>query len=143
MYHAAAPSGPVVLLLLDLETTGTAVGSCRIVELAAAQAFDHPGLPGACFAAVVRAPDEVLQSQEARAAAAVHGIADDEIKSSHVFPVVWARFLDFLGRLQNDYVEDDNSDSERDHVGPPRVPDAPPAILVAAHNGYTLFMLFA
>jgi len=68
MYHAAAPSGPVVLLLLDLETTGTSVGSCRIVELAATQAFDHPGLPGACFAAVVRAPDEVLQSQEARAA---------------------------------------------------------------------------
>ena len=67
MYHTAASSGPLVLLLIDLETTGTSVGCC-IVELAAAQAVNHLGSSGACFAQVVRAPDEVLRSQEAQAA---------------------------------------------------------------------------
>ena len=62
MYHTAAPTGPLVLLLLDLETTGTAVGVCRIVELAAVQAVDCLGCSGACFAQVVCAPEEVLRS---------------------------------------------------------------------------------
>ena len=60
MHHAVSPKGTFVLLFLDLETTGTSVGRCRIVELAAAQAFDHLGLPGACFVEVVRVPSEVL-----------------------------------------------------------------------------------
>ena len=32
MHYPAVPTGPIVLLLLDLETTGTDVGRCRIVE---------------------------------------------------------------------------------------------------------------
>ena len=82
MYCPAVPMGPLVLLLLDLETTGTDVSRCRIVELAAAQAVDHRGLPGACFAQVVQVPDDVLQGKEAQAAATIHGIADDEISMS-------------------------------------------------------------
>ena len=115
MYHAVSPTGPLVLLLIDLETTGTSVGSCRIVELAAAQAFDQPSLPGACFAEVVRVPCEVLRSSEARAAAAaaVHGITNHEIEASSTFPIVWSRFLDFAERILNDYVQE-NSDSEQD-----------------------------
>jgi hypothetical protein len=62
MHYPAVPTGPIVLLLLDLETTGTDVGRCRIVEIAAAQAVDHPGLPGACFGQVVRVPDEILRA---------------------------------------------------------------------------------
>ena len=69
--------GPFVLLLLDLETTGTDVGRCRIVEIAATQTVDHPGKPGACFAQVVKVPDEILSAPEARAASAVHGISDE------------------------------------------------------------------
>ena len=78
MHIPAAPMGPVVLVLLDLETTGIDVGRCRIVEIAAATAVDHPGKPGACFAQIVKAPDEILSSPEARAASAVHGISDEE-----------------------------------------------------------------
>ena len=80
-----SPKGAFVLLFLDLETTGTSVGRCRVVELAAAQAFDQPGLPGACFAEVVRVPSEVLQSPEAQAAAVVHGISNHDIETSQTF----------------------------------------------------------
>ena len=111
------------------------VGHCRIVEIAATQAADRLGLPGACFAQVVRVPDEVLRGQEAQAAAAIHGIPNHEIETSHTFPIVWERFLDFVERILNDYVQDD-SDSEHGQSGPPRMPDEPPALLVAAHNGY-------
>jgi len=137
MHYPAVPTGPLVLLLLDLETTGTDVSRCRIVEIAAAQAVDHPGLPGACFAQVVQVPSEILRAPEARAASAVHGIGDDEIATSHAFPIVWERFLDFVERILNNYVQDD-SDSEHEQSGPPRIPDEPPALLVAAHNGYMM-----
>ena len=138
MYHAAAPTGPLVLLLLDLETTGTSVGQCRIVELAAAQAVDCLGCPGACFAQVVRAPAEVLRSQEAEAAAAVHGIPNHEIETSHSFPVVWERFLAFVERVLNDYVQDDSESELEECGGIPRMPDEPPTLLLAAHNGYAV-----
>ena len=138
MHYPAVPTGPIVLLLLDLETTGTDVGRCRIIEIAAAQAVDRPGLPGACFGQVVRVPDEILRAPEAQAASAIHGIAEAEITTSHAFPIVWARFLDFVERILNDYIQDDTSDSDHEEPGPPRMPDEPPALLVAAHNGYVV-----
>ena len=101
------------MLLIDLETTGTDVGRCRIVEIAAAQAVDHPGKPGTCFAQVVKVPDEILSSPEARAASAVHGISDEEISTSHAFPTVWERFLGFVEGTLNDYVTEENSESDR------------------------------
>ena len=134
-YFPAVPMGPLVILLIDLETTGTSVGHCRIVELAAAQAFDPAELPGACFAQVVRVPAEVLQKPEAQAAAAVHRISEIEIETSRSFPSVWAMFLDFVERLLNDCVQDD-SDSEQDQSVPTRMPDEPPVLVLAAHNGY-------
>ncbi len=60
------------------------------------------------------------------------------IETSHTFPLVWERFLNFVDRTRNDYVKDD-SDSEQDQVGPPRIPDEPPIVIMAAHNGYDLF----
>ena len=135
MHFPAAPMGPFVLLLLDLETTGTDVGRCRVVEIAAAQAVDHPGKPGACFAQVVKVPDEILSAPEARAASAVHGISDEEISTSHTFPTVWERFLGFVERTLNDYVHEEDSDSDHGQPGLPRMPDEPPALLLAAHNG--------
>ena len=65
MHFPVVPSGHLVLLMLDLETTGTDVGRCRIVELAATQASDDGELPGACFAQVVKVPDEILRSPAA------------------------------------------------------------------------------
>ena len=52
--HAPAiVSGHLLLFFLDLETTGTDVSNCRIVELAVAQAHDSDHLPAASFAQVV------------------------------------------------------------------------------------------
>ena len=135
MYTPCVPVGPVVLFFVDLETTGTDVSRCRIVEIAAAHAVHHLGSPGACFAQVVKVPDEILRTPDAQAASAVHGISDAEISTSQTFPVAWKRFLGFVERVLNDYVEDD-SDSEDGRQGPPRMPDEPPALVLAAHNGY-------
>ena len=61
------------------ETTGVDVSRDRIVELAATQGHDLAHLPGASFSQVVRVPEEIQQSASAQAAAAVHGITDEEI----------------------------------------------------------------
>ena len=68
--HAPATVlGPMLLFFLDLETTGTDVSTCRIVELAVAQAHDLDHLPAASFAQVVSIPHDILHSPAARAAA--------------------------------------------------------------------------
>ena len=132
MHIPVVPSGHLVLLMLDLETTGTDVGRCRIVEIAAAQAVDHPGKPGTCFAQVVKVPDEILSSAEARAASAVHGISDEEISTSRNFPTVWERFLGFVERILNDYVIEEASESDHEESGLPRMPDEPRMVIRAA-----------
>ena len=134
VYTPAVTSKPLVLILIDCETTGTDISQCRIVELAATQAFDHTGLPGASFAQVVRVDDEILRTPSALAASAVHGISDDEILASPPFVTVWERFLEFVDSLLNNCVRDnDDSDNE---PGLPQIPDEPPTLLAAAHNGY-------
>ena len=94
------------------------------------------GLPGACFAQVVKVPDEILRTPTAEAASAVHGIDSSEIAESHTFPTVWARFLEFVERCLNDHVQEDGESASDEEPAPPRMPDEPPALLVAAHNGY-------
>ena len=135
-HFPAVATGPLVLLMLDLETTGVDVSRCRIVEIAATQAVGRMGLPGACFAQVVKVPDEILRTPAGIAASAVHGIDSSEIAESHTFPTVWARFLEFVERCLNDYVQDDGESASDEEPAPPRMPDEPPALLVAAHNGY-------
>ena len=51
----------------------------------------------------MRVPEEIRQSASAQAAAAVHGIADDEIALGAAFPTSWARFLAFVD-LNNLYL---------------------------------------
>ena len=133
--HAPAEvSGPVVLLFLDLETTGTDVSSCRIVELAVAQAHDSDHLPAASFAQVVSVPAAILNSTSARAAAAIHGISDDEIGIGPAFPVVWERFLWFVEQVANNAVQEDDDSEDEDCCLRP--PDEIVQIVLAAHNGY-------
>jgi hypothetical protein len=132
----AVATGPLVLLMLDLETTGVDVSRCRIVEIAATQAVGRLGLPGACFAQVVKVPDEILRTPAGIAASAVHGIDSSEIAESHTFPTVWARFLEFVERCLNDHVQEDAESASDEELAPARMPDEPPTLLVAAHNGY-------
>ena len=129
----AIVSGALCLIYLDLETTGTSVAECRIVELAAAQALDTH-LPGASFAQVVNVPSQIVSAPGAREAAAVHGISDEEISIGPPFPVVWERFLWFVEQVANTAVEEEwESDDE---VHPPRPPDQAIQVALAAHNGY-------
>ena len=72
------------------ETTGIDVSRDRIVELAATQGHDLAHLPGASFSEVVRVPEEIQRSASAQAAAAVHGITDEEIALGSTFPEAWA-----------------------------------------------------
>ena len=75
----AALDGPIVVIYLDLETTGVDVSRDRICELAASQGQESEHTPGAQFAEVVFVPDEIQQSDGARAAAQVHDMPVHEI----------------------------------------------------------------
>ena len=133
--HAPATVlGPTLLFFLDLETTGTDVSSCRIVELAVAQAHDSDHLPAASFAQVVNVPNDILNSPAARAAAVIHGISDDEIGIGPTFPVVWDRFVRFVEQVANNAVQEDTESD--DEVLCPRPPEELVQIVLAAHNGY-------
>ena len=141
VYIPAVTSKPHVLLLIDLETTGTDISQCRIVELAATQVCDRMASTGACFGHLVHVDGEILKTPTALAAAAVHGISDEEILASPPFTTVWQRFLDFVESLSNNHIDDSDGhdDSEEEEPRPPRPPEEPPFVLVAAHNGYMCF----
>jgi len=62
-------AGPVVVIYLDLETTGVDVSRDRVVEIAATQGFDSPHMPGASYAEVAYVPEEILGTAGAQAAA--------------------------------------------------------------------------
>ena len=65
----ASLSGNLVILMLDLETTGVDATQDRIVELSAVQAL--PKSPGACFSTVVQVDADILSAPGARKAAEV------------------------------------------------------------------------
>ena len=125
---------PVVVLVIDLETSGTAVADDRIVELSAVQAL--PDSPGARFSMVVQVDADILSAPAARKAAEVHGIPDDEIRISPRFPECWLRFLTFVDALLNEAVHDCGDSSDEEPPSLPRPPDEPPTLLLAAHNGF-------
>ena len=62
-------SGNLVILMLDLETTGVDATQDRIVELSAVQAL--PKSPGACFSTVVQVDADISSAPGARKAAEV------------------------------------------------------------------------
>ena len=119
----------LVVLLLDLETTGVDATQDRIVELSAVQAI--PNGHGACFSTVVRVDAVVMSTPTARQAAEVHRISDDEILASPFFPECWRRFLAFVGGLLNNFVLD-GAESSDEEPPLPRPPDEPPVLLIAA-----------
>ena len=130
---AADDSRPCVLILLDLETTGTDIYSDRIVELAAAHAPMDPRFLGGGFSTVVRVDPNILEERGAQAAL-VHGISDAEIGTGPDFCTAWRRFRAWVEDLLNTaVVESDDSDDD-DNPRPPRLPSVPPVLLIAGHN---------
>ena len=116
------------------ETTGVDVSRDRIVELAATQGHDLAHLPGASFSEVVRVPEEIRRSASAQAAAAVHGITDEEIALGTTFPQAWARFLGFVEACSNNMIQESEEDTDEEPL-PPRPLNAQPTVCCAAHNG--------
>ena len=120
--------GRPCFFFLDLETTGVDVACDQIVEIACCHAPPDPRCPGACFSTVVRASAEDTAFH-------VHGIDPNEIAAGPVFGVAWSRFLAFVENLQMATVQD-RSDSECEwEEGPPRLPNEPTKVVMAAHNG--------
>ena len=106
----------------------------RIVELAATQGHDPAHLPGASFSEVVHVPDEIQRSAPAQAAAAVHGITDDEIALGTPFPESWARFLAFAEACSNNMIQESEEDTDEEPL-PPRPQSVQPTVCCTAHNG--------
>jgi DNA polymerase III epsilon subunit-like protein len=124
----------VIVVFLDLETTGVDVARDRIVELAAMRAPANPRYMGDCFCTVVRVDPAILRDRGGEAAA-VHGISDDEIAKGPCFPEAWRRFLDWAEDILNIAVTESEPDTDDDNPARPRLPDEPPLLLLAAHNG--------
>ena len=131
----AIVEGPIVIVYLDLETTGVDVSRNRIVELAAVQGHDRAHLPGGSFSEVVHVPEQIQTSTCAQAAARVHGITDDEIARGTLFPESWARFLMFSEACLNNAILDGSDESDAEPL-PPGPPDAPPSLLLIGHNSF-------
>jgi DNA polymerase III epsilon subunit-like protein len=130
------PTGPVVVIYLDLETTGVDVSRDRVVEIAATQGFDSAHMPGASYAEVAYVPEGILRTPGAQAAARVHCIPDSEIAQGAAFPISWARFLAFTEAVLNNAIHEASDSSDDDEPPLPRPLDDPPSLLVAAHNGH-------
>ena len=131
----ATVEGPIVILYLDLETTGVAVSRARICELAAAHGPELAHAPGECFSEVLYVPVELRQTPESQAAARVHGIHDDDISCGTPFAQSWLRFLAFTEACLNNMIHDGSDDSE-DEPAFSRPPDEPPTLVLVGHNSF-------
>ena len=113
------------IFYLDFETTGLDVLSESIVEIGL---LDEMG--SAVFSTVVRPP--VLPSGEPT----VHGIAPEELAEGPTFAEAFQRLLRFVQNVV-EMVLVDGSDSSVGEAGDvPALRENPPAVLIAAHNGF-------
>lgn len=114
---------PLLLVYIDLETTGLSLRSAEIVEIGALAAHS-----GAAFSTVVR--PQVLPADTG-----VHGIAPAEMVDAPSFPVVFARLVAFFLDLAANALSDDESSDDEAASGPLRLCGEVPCVLLAAHNG--------
>jgi len=126
----------VVVVFLDLETTGVDVARDRIVEIAATHAPTDPRLEGSSYSTVVSVDPKILKERGGEAAA-VHGITDEEIALGPCFREAWARFLRWTEDLLNTAVVESleiDTETEDDEPRAPQLEESP-VLLMAAHNG--------
>ena len=130
---APVESMAVVLVFIDLETTGVDVARDRIVELAATHAPADSRLAGSSYSTIVRVDPQILKERGGEAAA-VHGITDEEIALGTSFLEAWARFLHWTEDLLNNAVRELQADTDDDEPHAPQLEESP-ILLLAAHNG--------
>ena len=66
----------------------------------------------------MRVPEEIQRSASAQAAAAVHGITDEEIALGTTFPAAWARFLAFVEACSNNMIQESEEDTDEEPLLP-------------------------
>ena len=122
------PVGDVVVVYIDLETSGLDVLADEILEVAAAASC-----PDAFFSTTVR-PTEMP------AGPGVHGIGNDELLTSSPFNVVFNDLVGFLRGVSEQALADGGGSSSEDDLvasgkplPSPKFP--PPAVVLVAHNG--------
>ena len=113
------------LFYLDFETTGLSVLQDFIVEIGL---LDHQG--SAVYSTVVQPP--VLPGDEPT----VHGIESSELAHGPSFPVAFKRMQDFLANAVDMALVEASDSSGDEFAALPALRDEPPAVLIAAHNGF-------
>ena len=116
------------------ETTGIDIAADRTIEIAATHAPDDARSPGGSFCTVVSVDSHVLEERGAEAEA-VHGISAAESAQGPNFVEAWRRFLQWTDALLQAAVVESPPDTDDDQPREPRMPDEPPVLLLAAHNG--------
>ena len=106
----------------------------RCVELAAVHSPGDHRVPGSGFSTIVRVDPEILQERGGEAAK-VHGISAEEIAQGPPFPEAWARFQRWTDDLLNSSVLESDQDTSDDEPRAPHIPEEPPTLVLAAHNG--------
>ena len=129
----AATEASLVVVFLDLETTGVDVAQDRIVELAALHAPADHRLAGGSYSSTVRVDPQILKERGTEAAA-VHGISDEELELGPNFVEAWGRFLQWTEDLLNASVQEVDPDTDEDEPRAPQLEEMP-VLLLAAHNG--------
>ncbi len=120
-----------VVVMLDLETTGVDISRDRVVEIAAVHCPLDSRFFGGGFSTVVRV-DPAILTERGAAAAAVHGISNEEIGLGPDFPVAWRRFLAWADNLLNTAVVESDDSEDDEPRAPQLLPD--PVLLLAGHN---------
>ena len=121
-----------LVVMLDLETTGTDISNDRIVEFAASQCPADSRFFGGAFSTVVHVEPGDLETR-GDAATSVHGISNEEIAMGIPFTRTRKMFREWLADLQNAAIIEMSSDSEEEN-GLLRLAPEPPRILLAGHN---------
>ncbi len=104
----------------------------RIVELAAAHAPADGRLAGSAYSSVVAVDPQILQ-ERGGAAAAVHGITNEEITQGPSFAEAWGRLLQWTHTLLDAAVREGVADTDDDEPPMPQ-PEEAPVLLLAGHN---------
>ena len=120
----SAPTGNMLVTLIDLETTGLSLADDRIVEIGALALKS-----GAAFSTVVK-PVGAQSS-----ATCVHGIEESELEQGPLFTEAFERLVRFLDTLSETAMASDGESSE-DELPPLKVRAEPPVTCLAAHNGF-------
>ena len=129
------PEGDLLIFFLDFESTGVDPTHDRIVEMAAVAATYPIETSGPCFSTVVNVDTDFLQARGS-AAAAVHGITQEEILRGPQFATAWKRFVAFVDHLVNSATQPTHeSDDDDDAPELVRIAEEPPTVVIAAHNG--------